>query len=784
MNINKHYKTLGLDNILSKLSEKTSCSSSKEKALEILPSHDFELVKSLLKETADAHMLIARFKGPSFNGLYNITSSVKRAKSGSTLNMLELIRIADTIHVFNSINKFKEQFLSLKTALDARFNQIVQNKYLENKIKSCILSEDEVADTASSELSDIRRKIRHNSEKIREQLDKMLRSPAIQKYLQENIVTIKSGRFVLPVKSEFRKEVSGLVHDTSSSGSTIFIEPISIVDAGNEIKVLYQQEKNEIDKILKDLSNEVARFSEDILLSYDMSVELDIIFAKADLAYSMRAVLPKVNNKGKINLKNARHPLIDKEKVVPTDISLGYDFDTLVITGPNTGGKTVSLKTVGLFTLMAMCGLMIPADEGSEVSVFEYVLSDIGDEQSIEQSLSTFSSHMLNIIDILKNADNKSLILLDELGSGTDPVEGAALAISILEKLKEKDSKIIATTHYTDLKAYALSEPGVENGCCEFDVATLRPTYKLLIGTPGRSNAFAISERLGMPSDVLNKAQSFISDENVKFESIVKGLEENRNQLEKDKAEIEKLKDQIEKDLVKLEQEKINIKNSCDLEIKNARLKSQDIVAKAQIMAEELIDEIKKVRKSGIDSDLVRSIRSHLNKIEKEVNPVEEKENSNYELPRKLKAGDTVLIFNIDKKGTVIGINETGNEVTVQAGIIKTKVPVSNIRLLEEKTKKKIPSSHGRNLKNKIRVAPQELDVRGKTSIEAIMDIDKFIDDALLSHVNQLTIIHGKGTGVLRTEITKHLKKHPNIKTFRLGKFGEGESGVTIVELK
>lgn len=784
MNINKHYKTLGLDNILNKLSDKTSCSDSKKKVLEIIPSHNFEVVCNLLKETSDAHMLITRFKVPSFNGLHDIKLSVKRAEAGSTLSMLELLKIADTIHVFNSIEKFREQSLSVKTSLDVRFNQITPNKYLENKIKSCILSEDEISDTASPELSNIRCKIKKISDNIRDQLNKMLRSPNLQKYLQENIVTIKSGRFVLPVRSEFRKEVAGLVHDTSSSGATIFIEPMSIVDANNEIKVLYQQEKNEIDKILKDLSTEVARFSEDILVSYNMCVELDIIFAKADLAYNMKAVLPRINKQGKINLKNARHPLIDKEKVVPIDISLGVDFDTLVITGPNTGGKTVSLKTIGLLTLMAMCGLMIPADEGSEVSIFDYVLSDIGDEQSIEQSLSTFSSHMVNIIDILKYANTKSLILLDELGSGTDPVEGAALAISILEKLKENGCKIVATTHYTDLKSYALSAVGVENGCCEFDVTTLKPTYKLLVGVPGRSNAFAISERLGMPLDILNKAKSFISDENIEFESIIKNLEDSRTQLEKEKAEIEELKEQIKKDSLKLSEEKIKIKNKCDLEIKNAKIKSENIVARARAMADELMDEIKKVRKLGFDSDSTRKIKSHLNKIEKTVNPIEKRENSNYELPRKLKIGDSVLIFDIDKKGIVVDINNENNEVTVQAGIIKTKVPINNIRLLEEEKKKKISSINGRNLKNIMRPVEQELDVRGKTSSEAIMDIDKFIDNALLSNINQLTIIHGKGTGVLRAEITKHLKKHPNIETFRLGRFGEGESGVTIVELK
>lgn len=785
--VKKYYKNLELDKILNMLSEKASCEASKKKIQTIVPVCNINEVKVLLSETSDAHMLIARFKAPSFSGLSDISLPIKKAKSGSVLSTIELLKIADNIRVFNLLENFKAQLVSIQTVLNDRFEQVIPNKYLENKIKSSILSEDEIADTASAELLSIRKKIRKISDSIREQLDKMLRSSNVQKCLQENIVTIKSDRFVLPVRTEFRKEISGLVHETSASGATVFIEPTSVVDANNEIKVLRQQEKKEIEKILKELSIEVANFAENILNSYKICVELDIIFAKAELAYSMKAILPKINNSGKIVLKNARHPLIDSKKVVPTSIILGENFNTLVITGPNTGGKTVSLKTVGLFTLMTMCGLMIPASEKSEVSVFDYILSDIGDEQSIEQSLSTFSSHMVNIIKILSLANSKSLILLDELGAGTDPVEGAALAVAILETLKQKGCKVLATTHYAELKAYAISADNVENACCEFDVNTLKPTYNLLIGVPGSSNAFAISRRLGMPSDIVEMAQDFISDENIKFENVVKNLENIRVDLKKEKADIEKLKEELVSDRAIVRKEKDAVKKWKENELKNAKVKSERIVAQAKVLADELMDEIKSIKKSGIDKmSSTKNLKSNLKKIDHLIDPLEERKNLNYKLPRKLKVGDDVLIFDIDKKGTVLDIASDGESVMVQAGLIKTKVKIDNIRLLTENAvDKKTNLSVGRRfLKNKMEPISRELDLRGKTVLESTLEMDAFIDNAVLSNINMLTIIHGKGTGVLRTEVSKYLKNHPNVKNFRLGTFGEGESGVTIVELK
>ncbi len=783
--MSKYCKVLELDKILHLLAEKTSCETSKRLAESLIPVCDIEKVHTLLQETSDAHMLIARFKTPSFSGLGDVKVALKKATSGATLSPFELLRIADNLHVFNSLEKFREQFSSLKTSLDWYFEKVIANKYLENKIKTSIVSEDEIADEASPELTSIRRKIRRASEAIREKLDKMLRSSNIQKFLQDNIVTIKSERFVLPVRAEFRREIPGLVHETSASGATVFIEPASVVDANNEIKILRQKEKSEIEKILRELSAEVASFAENILSSYDMCVKLDVIFAKAELAYSMNAVLPRLNNDGKIYLKNARHPLIDKKKVVPMSISLGDKFDTLVITGPNTGGKTVTLKTVGLFVVMTMCGLMIPASEQSEISVFEHVLVDIGDEQSIEQSLSTFSSHMVNIIKILSLANEKSLILLDELGAGTDPVEGAALAVSILETLKNRRCKVLATTHYAELKSYAISTECVENACCEFDVKTLAPTYNLLIGVPGSSNAFAISRRLGMPEAVVESAQKFISDENIKFEKVVKTLEETRNTLEKEKVDVEKVKEKLNLEMIALEKEKDSIKNWRNNELKNAKTKAEHIVSSARAMAEELIEEIKTVKKeSRNNDDSARKLKSSLKKIDKAIDPVETRENSGYKLPRKLKVGDNVVIFDLDKKGTVLEVNADSDDVLVQAGIIKTRVPFTNIRLLDEKANKKRSSVSSRGLKSATRTITRELDVRGKTVLEAELELDAFIDNAVLSNVNMLTVIHGKGTGVLREEISKYLKKHPNVKAFRLGTFGEGESGVTIVELK
>ena len=536
----RHFKALELDKILHLLAEETSCDAAAELAQNLRPSTSLSQVKRLLTETDEAHTMMARFGAPSFGGLKDVSNSLRRAEAGGTLNMTELLRIATVLRTLRGIVDWRSKSEGVKSILDDRFDAIMPNKYLEDRINHAILSEEEMADNASPQLATIRRKIRSASSRAREQLEKMVRSPVTQKYLQDPIITMRDGRFVVPVKAECRGDVPGLVHDTSSSGATVFVEPMAVVEANNEVRVLLSQEQAEMERILAELSAEAGNFASGIISGYKEAVELNLIFAKANLGYKMKATLPLVNDEGKIELKRARHPLIDKEKVVPTDIELGLHFDTLVITGPNTGGKTVSLKTVGLLTLMAMCGLLLPVADNSQISIFNHVLADIGDEQSIEQSLSTFSAHMTNIIKIFEQADASSLILLDELGAGTDPIEGAALAMSILEALRRKGTRIAATTHYAELKAYALQTEGVENACCEFDVTTLRPTYRLLIGVPGRSNAFAISLRLGMDPEIVEHARELVSSENTRFEDVVQSLETSRQRLEEERKEAQR----------------------------------------------------------------------------------------------------------------------------------------------------------------------------------------------------------------------------------------------------
>lgn len=786
MDKQKYYKNLELNIILKKLSEMVDCDDAKDIILNLEPQTDLQKVKDLLKEAEDAYSLMARYSLPSFCGLNNVRSALKRAENGGLLNTVELLKISDLLQVFDSLKLFRKSMKDdVTTSLDGRFSLIFTNNSLKREIKNCILSEDEISDNASPDLARIRRGIKKSSNKIREQLDKMIKSRIFQKYLQSPIVTLRSERFVLPVKSEYRNEVSGLVHDTSSSGSTVFIEPMSVVQANNEIRILKDKEKQEIEKILFLLSEKVGENSSAILKSYWLAVELNVIFAKVSLAYKMKACVPRINGNGIINLKRARHPLISEKTAVPIDISLGGKFDTLVITGPNTGGKTVSLKTVGLFTLMVMCGLMVPLAEGSELSVFDNVLCDIGDEQSIEQSLSTFSSHIVNIVDILKAANNKSLILLDELGAGTDPVEGAALATAILERLRERGSKVIATTHYTELKEYALLENGVENGSCEFDIETLRPTYRLLIGIPGKSNALEISKRLGVDNEIILKAQQLLNAERVRFEDTIGELEKVRQEVEKERLKAVEISQKISIEREILKKEKAKFQKECQAKLQQAMAKSSEIVAKTKYKADEVLKMAEKIQKEKNYSEhSIKGLKKDIDELDNMANPVVQKRPENYKLPRKLKVGDNVLIFDIDKKGVITDISKDGKSVTVLAGIIKTKVPIDNVKLIGSEDKKTPIKRVIKSTSNKMNSAvKRELDLRGQTALEAIMEIDKFIDNALLMGVNQLTIIHGKGTGKLRREIHNHLKKNKYIKSYRLGTFSEGESGVTIVEL-
>lgn len=795
--MNKHYISLELDKVLKSLAKFASCEDSKTAVSLIAPESNLDLAQALIRQTLDAHTLMARFGGPSFGGLKNVNNSLSRANAGGVLTMRELLDIAEVLRSLRGLCEWRSKNSGVETCLDSYFDMITPNKYLEDKINSAIISEDELSDNASPALYDIRRKIRAASSRVREQLDKMVRSGYYQKFLREAIVTQRNGRYVVPVKIEHRAEIKGLVHDTSSSGATVFIEPAAVVEANNDIKVLQSKERDEIERILSELSAEAGSFYETVKSSYECAVELDVIFAKAKLAYEMKASAPVLNDCGKINLHKARHPLIDPKRVVATDINLGIDFDTLIITGPNTGGKTVSIKTVGLLCLMAMCGLMIPAGDRSEVSVFERVFADIGDEQSIEQSLSTFSSHMTNIIDIVRNADSRSLVLIDELGAGTDPVEGAALAMAILERLHEKGAKIAATTHYAELKSYALSTPGVENGSCEFDVATLKPTYRLLIGVPGRSNAFAISSRLGMEDGIIERAKQLVSSENISFENTVEALERSRQEYEKKTEAAEQLRITAEKEKREAKEYKDSIESLRQKELDEARSRANGIIEQAKRSAYSLMQEIEKLKKESEKSrdkaEIARRAKQLMKKSMGEfddiVNPVSALvDDEDYVLPRPLKVGDEVIIADIGKNATVTALANKKGEIEVMAGIIKMRTPESNLRLVSGAKSKSTggtskPKASGR-IFNPAETAKSECDLRGMNVEDAIMEIDRYIDRCLRLGLNEVSLIHGKGTGALRKGVQDYLRKNKFVKSFRLGTFGEGESGVTIVTLK
>lgn len=789
--MNKNYETLELDKVLEMLQAETSCEDAAELALGIKPSSDFITVCQLLNQTEDASSLLARFGAPSFGGLKNVNNALARAAAGGSLNQGELLKIGYTLRAIRVLYDWRSHCSGVNTSLDYLFESITVNKYLEDKIFSCIISEDEIADKASELLAEIRRKIRAKSASIREKLDAMVRSPHYAKLLQEQIVTQRSGRFVVPVKSEHRGEVAGLVHDTSSSGATVFVEPISVVEANNDIKMLQGKERDEINRILYELSVEAGSFADSVKASYEAAVQLNLIFAKAHLGYKMKASKPIVNADGEINLIKARHPLIDKNKAVPIDISLGESFDTLVITGPNTGGKTVSIKTIGLLTLMTMCGLLIPAGDKSKVSVFDKILVDIGDEQSIEQSLSTFSSHIVNTIDIMNKADSSSLVLIDELGAGTDPIEGAALAVSIIENLRSKGAKIAATTHYAELKAYALDTDGVINGCCEFDVETLSPTYRLLIGVPGRSNAFAISQRLGMDMGVVENARSIVGSNNRDFEAVLEKLEQTRQALEEEKKQAELATANARKIQAKAQSEKDKINVLRRRELEKAKQQAEKLIDQAKRQSAEFLLELEKLKKEQNNTNATeiarktrRVIKSQLGEMDDLINPREIAENWDYDykLPREPKVGDAVIIRGIGE-GEIVEISN--DKILVKSGMLKTRVKLSDIMLTEKKKKDVKPQ---RNLYRTTSRADAdvktELDMRGQTVDEAIMNLQLFIDKCVLNGMSEICIIHGKGTGALRSAVHEELKHHPNILEYRLGKYGEGENGVTIAKLK
>ncbi len=790
--MNKNHKTLELDLILEKLAAECSCDDAKDLARGLKPAGDMAEVEMLLQQTEDAFSLLARFGGPSFSGLKNVNNSLHRAAAGGSLNPKELLDIAYCLRALRTLDEWRNHSSGVKTSLDFFFEGITSNKYLETKILSCIVSEEEIADKASDTLFDIRKKIRSKENSIREKLDSLIHSSHYQQFLQEAIITQRNGRFVVPVKAECRGNVPGLVHDTSSTGATVFIEPASVVDANNDIKVLQGKERDEIMRILYELSAESGDFAESIKHSYESAIRLNLIFAKAHLAYKMKATKPILNNEGIICLKKARHPLIDSKKVVATDIALGDEYDTLVITGPNTGGKTVSLKTLGLLTLMTMCGLLIPVADRSRVSVFNNILIDIGDEQSIAQSLSTFSSHMVNIIDIMKKADDKSLILIDELGAGTDPVEGAALAVSIIEALREKGAIIAATTHYAELKAYALDTPGVTNGCCEFDIETLRPTYKLLIGVPGRSNAFAILKHLGMTQDVIDNAKAIVGSDNRDFEAVLEKLEASRHALEEERKVAEEMTERARKIEEKAQSEMDKIETLKARELDKAKREAQKLIDAAERKSSQFLLELDKLKKEQTTSNATeiarktrRAVKAQMGEMDDLINPNELADNWDYDykLPRNPVPGDRIVIKGIGE-GEVLEFKN--NNVFVKSGLLKTRVKLSDIMILDKPKKKPVKTQHNvyRTSSRADADVKTEIDMRGETVDEALSELGLFIDRCVLNNIEEIRIIHGKGTGALRSAVTDYLKTHPNVSEYRLGRYGEGENGVTIAKLK
>ena len=791
--MNKHHTALELDKVLSRLGEFTSCEDAREQAENLIPESNMSLVQALINQTADAHMLMAKFGAPSFGGLKNVNNALSRANAGSVLNMRELLDIAEVLRVIRSLSQWKERNSGVTTSIDTLFYTLSPNKFLEDKITSAIISEEEMSDNASPELYNIRRKIRAASSKVRDHLDKMTKSQHYQKYLRDSIVTMRGGRYVVPVKIEHKGEISGLVHDTSSSGATVFIEPAAVVEANNEIKVLQGKERDEMERILCELSVEAGGFYEGIKASYECAVELNIIFAKAKLAYEMKATVPTLNDEGIINLRKARHPLIDPKKVVATDIMLGKDFDTLVITGPNTGGKTVSIKTLGLLSLMAMCGLMLPVGDRSEISVFDNVLADIGDEQSIEQSLSTFSAHMVNIVSMLDSVTDRSLVLFDELGAGTDPVEGAALAVALLEHIREKGAFCAATTHYAELKAFALETDGVVNASCEFDIETLKPTYKLVIGTPGKSNAFAISGKLGLDKHIIERASALVNSDDKRFEYVIEKLEHTRIESEKYREELKRSKEEFDAYRTSSEKQIRQELEKAKAESERAQEKARQTIEGARASVEFVLAEIEKLRKRKAAEmsaeellEAKRRMRRSLDESDSKYNSIEDySEQEEYVLPRALVKGDNVKLRNIGKAGVLIDNPDKDGNCRVKVGGITTRTNIKNLKLLSDKDikKEKNSQSKGSVRKSAASAFSPELDIRGQLGEDGWYLTDKYIDDAIIAGIKTVHIIHGKGTGALRNYLWSMFKTDKRLKSFRLGRYGEGDGGVTVIEL-
>ncbi len=793
----KSLRTLELPRGLEMLSAQAVSDEAKRRCLALRPETDIEDVERLQEETEAARRMMALRGSPGFSGVKPVREILDRADRGGCLSTIELLTVAGLLTSARRTRDYFNDKAGEKSAIDHLFHSLHGNRFLEEKIKSTILDEDTIADTASPELADIRRHMRQAQAKSRQILQKIISSPSYSKILQESLITQRDGRFVVPVKAECKADMPGLIHDISSSGATVFVEPMGVVQANNELIELQGKEKKEIQRILAQLSADAAAHKDDIGWDYAALVLLDCIFARAELSYRMEGIRPEIRKDGSVNLRRARHPLLDPARAVPIDIQLGETFDTLVITGPNTGGKTVSLKTLGLLCLMAQCGLQIPAGDRSAVAVYGSVLADIGDEQSIEQNLSTFSAHMTNIVAILAEADAHSLVLFDELGAGTDPVEGAALAIAVIQRVRQAGAHVAATTHYAELKTFAMTTAGVENASCEFDVQTLRPTYRLLIGIPGKSNAFAISRRLGLEESVIENAKAQMDSESVRFEDVLTQLEEKRQRLEKAQGEADRLWRQREEDARKARTFREQMEKAKD----NARAKGETearrIVQQAQRQADEVFAELEQLRRQQRAdyqsvNDRKADIRRRLNEAESELH---RRDGSAEPIPaptRPIAVGDTVELSGVRTGATVLAVNGDGT-LLLQAGKMKMTVKAAQVRLLEtaeevEKKKKQSDAARQRSsgavTLNTGARASAELDIRGLETLEAESVVENYLDAASRAKLGSVTIIHGKGTGALRAAVHQMLKKNRQVKSFRLGRYGEGEAGVTVVELK
>ena len=789
----KAYKALEYSKIIHMLTDKASSSMGKDICRKTEPSTDIEEIRHMQTQTRDALTRLFQKGNISFGSVKDVRGSLKRLEIGSSLGIGELLAICSMLENTNRVKAYSrsDRGDSLPDSLDGMFDALEPLTPLTTEIRRCILSEDEISDDASSTLRQIRRNMKITGERIHTQLSSLVNGSA-RNYLQDAVITMRNGRYCIPVKAEYKGQVPGMVHDQSSTGSTLFIEPMAVVKLNNDIRELELQEQKEIEVILADLSQQTAAQADSILADLNIMVQLDVIFARAALAMDMNATEPIFNDEGRIRLKQARHPLIDKKKAVPIDIRLGEDFDLLVVTGPNTGGKTVSLKTVGLLTLMGQSGLHIPTLDRSELALFEEVYADIGDEQSIEQSLSTFSSHMTNVVSFLQKANRHSLVLFDELGAGTDPTEGAALAIAILSHLHEQGIRTMATTHYSELKVYALSTSGVENACCEFDVETLRPTYRLLIGVPGKSNAFAISSKLGLPDYIIEKAKEQISEQDESFEDVLTSLESSRVTIENERRQIEQYKKEVETLKAQMETKQEKLEDQRDRIIRQANEEAHAVLREAKEYADQTMKMFHKFQKDHVDLAAVekerQDLRKRMNKAEKGMTQKTAVQKPKKELTAKdISLGDAVKVLSMNLKGTVSSRPDSKGNLFVQMGIIRSKVKLSDLELIDEAeitTPTMQRTGAGKIRMSKSAHISTEINLLGKTVDEAIAELDKYLDDAYIAHLKSVRIVHGKGTGALRKGVHNYLKRQKHVDSFRLGEFGEGDAGVTIVELK